>query len=147
MKIVENLRWLLLAFTLVLLACLGYKTGRVDQPRETWSSNGILAGEDLALFNSGKYKRLEWGDLPPYEPTYGIWRRQDGRLYLVPDTKTERIEVFQILHKFNCQFLRNVRARNPPLDLFPSGVTSLDMTLGGDSCRSRAEAFNRAHRR
>ena len=120
-----------------LLAFIGwaaYRQNHLTSKSTVWSVNLFLGGEDLRLFDSGRYESLQWGDLPPYSPHHGSWRTQGELIYLIPDERKRPIRVYWRIHKFGCTFFRRPGLTFPP-NLFPSGITPADFSLEGSGCR------------
>jgi hypothetical protein len=111
-----------------------------------WSVNLGLGGEDLRLFDSGRYESLEWDDLPPNQLIKGVWRQQGELLYLVSDAPQGRIRTFRKIDRFGCTYLQR-QGMKVPLDLFPSGITIADLTVEGSGCRDKAQEENELERR
>ena len=110
-----------------------------------WSVNLGLGGEDLRIFESGRYESRVWGDLPPYELVKGNWRQQGDLLYLVPDMPREPVRTFKKIERFGCTYLRRPGMK-VPLDLFPSGITHADFSIKGSGCGAKAREKNEVGR-
>ena len=128
-------------FILTSISVASYFSNKKTDAGTLWSVNVGLAGEDLRLFDSGRYESLVWGDLPPYEPIKGVWRRQGNILYLVPDLQRAPIRTFEQIERFGCKYLRRPGMK-VPMDLFPSGITLADLTIEGSGCREKAREQN-----
>jgi hypothetical protein len=135
---------LVILATAGLLALVGwasYRHNRTIGQSTLWSVNLFLGGEDLRLFDSGRYESLAWGDLPPYRPTWGTWRIQGHWLYLVPDEHRRPIRMYRRIRKFGCTFFRRP-GLSVPSELFPSGITPADFSLEGSGCRQIVERYD-----
>ena len=130
--------------TLVILTSISvasYFNSKNTDAGTLWSAHIGLRGENLRLFHSGRYESLVWGDLPPYAPVKGTWRRQHGLLYLIPDMRNKPIRTFEQIEKFDCTYLRRPGLK-VPLDLFPSGITIADLSIEGSGCGDKAREEN-----
>ena len=114
----------------------------------SWSESLGLGGTKLRLKDSGRYRSLDWGDLPPYHWVTGSWRAQGIYIYLVPDSPRAPIQTYEVVEKFGCRFLRRP-GMDVPLDLFPSGITPADLSIEDSNCRRVVQEQNergRVHR-
>ena len=130
--------------TLVILTSISvasYFNSKNTDAGTLWSAHIGLRGENLRLFDSGRYESLVWGDLPPYAPVKGTWRRQHGLLYLIPDMRNKPIRTFEQIEKFDCTYLRRPGLK-VPLELFPSGITIADLSIEGSGCGDKAREEN-----
>ena len=75
-----------------------------EQPGTTWSQ-GMLAGEDIRLLDSGAYAAREWCDICADEISLGSWHRDGNEIRLRPTKPKGPERTLRVFTVENCTFL------------------------------------------
>jgi hypothetical protein len=101
-----------------------------EQPGQTWRNDGLTAGQDIRLLDSGEYVARTWCDVCDGRTSRGTWSRSGGIVTLDPAEPGKPSSVLRRENVLGCQLLA-------PVDVpTSSGILASTYVRQGDTCQS-----------